>query len=103
EIVSSLDAVLIESNYDPEMLASGPYPARLKRRVRGPAGHVSNVEAAELLAAAAGRRIKWACLAHLSQQNNRPELALKTHRDVIGDGLVLRVASRYEATEVLKL
>ena len=51
DVLRSLDAVLLESNYDPEMLADGPYPDWLKERIRGPAGHISNVEAAELLRA----------------------------------------------------
>jgi phosphoribosyl 1,2-cyclic phosphodiesterase len=103
KVIGSLDAVLIESNYDPAMLASGPYPAFLKQRIRGPGGHISNVEAAQLLAAGRGRRMKWACLAHLSEQNNRPELALRTHRKILGAGLDLRVATRYEATEIMEV
>jgi len=95
ELVGSLDAVLLESNYDPQMLASGPYPAFLKRRIRGPSGHISNIESAELLARCAGRRLRWACLGHLSEHNNRPELAIATHRQIVGSGLALHVASRY--------
>ena len=61
------------------MLASGPYPAFLKERIRGPHGHISNIEAAELLRPSArARRMKWVCLAHLSEENNQPALALKT-------------------------
>jgi len=103
EVVASLDAVLLESNYDPEMLAYGPYPPHLKDRIRGPGGHLSNREAAELLAAAAGRKMQWACLGHLSQENNDPRLALRTHRDILADGLPLHVAGRYEATDVLEV
>ena len=103
ETVRSLDAVLLESNYDAGMLETGPYPAFLKRRIRGRAGHLCNVEAAELLAASAGRRMRWACLAHLSEQNNDPHLALRTHRAVLGDGLDLHLASRYRASEVLEV
>ena len=102
DVVASLDAVLIESNYDPDMLSYGPYPAFLKRRIRGPGGHISNIESAELLAAA-GKRLRWACLAHLSEQNNDPDLALRTHRRVIGNGLPLHVAGRYQATDVLEV
>ena len=76
-ILGSLDAVLLESNFDPEMLQHGPYPPFLQRRIRGPRGHLSNIEAAELLAAAAGERLQWACLAHLSEHNNHPGLALR--------------------------
>ncbi|HHH76065.1 MAG TPA: MBL fold metallo-hydrolase, partial [Phycisphaerae bacterium] len=54
EVISTLDAVLLESNYDAQMLASGPYPAYLKERIRGPHGHISNAESAEVLLAASG-------------------------------------------------
>jgi phosphoribosyl 1,2-cyclic phosphodiesterase len=73
----------------------------LKRRIRGPGGHLSNQEAADLLAASAGRRLKWACLAHLSQRNNTPAVALQTHREILGEKLPLLVASRNRATEIL--
>ena len=102
-IIESLDGVLLESNYDPAMLADGPYPEFLKERIQGPGGHISNVEAAELLLAARSKRLKWACLAHLSHDNNTPALALQTHRQILGDGLPLHVATRYEATDVLEL
>jgi phosphoribosyl 1,2-cyclic phosphodiesterase len=66
DVVASLDAVLLESDYDPGMLANGPYPNQLKQRITGPAGHISNFEAAELLLGSASKRMKWACLGHLS-------------------------------------
>lgn len=103
EVIGSLDAVIIESNYDPQMLADGPYPLFLKRRIRGCGGHISNVEAAELLNAAAGKRMKWACLGHLSEQNNNPALALQTHRGILGERFPLYVAGRYEPTCVMQL
>jgi len=102
-VIESLDAVLLESNYDPDMLASGPYPDWLKGRIEGPAGHISNLEAAELLRAAASKRMQWACLAHLSHDNNTPDLALETHRGMLGNRLPLFVATRYEPTGVVGL
>lgn len=102
EMVSTLDGVLLESNHDLEMLADGPYPAFLKRRIRGPGGHISNDEAAALIGGAGGR-LRWACLAHLSEQNNTPEVALDTWRGILGPRLPLHVASRYEPTPVLEL
>jgi len=101
-IVASLDAIVLESNYDADMLAGGDYPERLKRRIRGRHGHLSNVEAARLLRDAAGERMQWACLAHLSEDNNDPEVALQTHRKILGDRFPLHVAGRYEATDVLE-
>lgn len=102
ESVASLDAVLLESNYDPHLLDYGPYPPPLKRRIRGPSGHLSNEEAAELLLVAGGR-LRWACLGHLSEQNNRPALALRVHRRILGRRLPLHVASRYHATRLLEV
>ena len=103
DVVRSLDAVFLESNYDAAMLEAGPYPAWLKARIRGPGGHLSNLEAAELLCRWAGPRLRWACLAHLSEQNNHPEVALATHRRV-GPALLPRlVAGRCGPTEVLQV
>jgi len=102
-VIGSLDAVLLESNYDPEMLANGPYPAFLKNRIEGPGGHISNVEAANVLRSSASQRMKWACLAHLSEDNNTPELALRTHRRILGKRLPICVATRYEASDVMQV
>lgn len=101
-VVGTLDAVVIESNHDSEMLANGPYPEPLKQRIRGRHGHLSNADSAGLLREA-GTRLKWACLAHLSEENNDPELALDTHRQHLGHRLPLFVASRDEASDRLKV
>ncbi len=103
DVLRSLDAVVLESNYDAEMLADGPYPVWLQERIRGPAGHISNVESAELLQKAASKRLQWACLAHLSEDNNTPAVALRTHRRIVGRRLPLVVATRHEATDVLEV
>jgi phosphoribosyl 1,2-cyclic phosphodiesterase len=100
-VMGSLDAVFLESNYDPEMLARGPYPTFLKRRIAGPRGHISNAESAELLQT--GGRLKWACLAHLSNNNNDPATALRTHREILGESFPLYTASRCAATGILKV
>lgn len=102
-LLGRLDAVYIESNYDPEMLEKGPYPANLKARIRGSGGHISNVEAAQLLAENAGDRLQWVALAHLSEHNNAPQVALRTHRQLIGDAIPIRAMSRYEVGPVLKV
>ena len=81
----------------------GPYPDWLKERIRAPAGHISNVESAELLQKTASKRLQWACLAHLSEDNNTPPLALRTHRRIVGRRLPLVVATRHEATDVLEV
>jgi phosphoribosyl 1,2-cyclic phosphodiesterase len=101
QTIAKLDAVFIESNYDPEMLRNGHYPAFLKQRITGPHGHLSNRQSAELLVA--GDKLKWACLAHLSNNNNEPSLALRTHREIVPEQLRLYVASRHKATGVLSV
>jgi len=102
-LIASLDAVLLESNYDPEMLANGDYPDWLKERIEGPGGHISNLESAELLRTAASKRMKWACLGHLSHDNNTPDLALDTHRKIVGSRMPLYVATRYEPSGVMEI
>ena len=78
--IADADLVVLEANHDADLLRRGPYPAHLKRRVLSDSGHLSNADCAELLLAACRRRAKprtvW--LAHLSQTNNRPPLALRT-------------------------
>jgi phosphoribosyl 1,2-cyclic phosphodiesterase len=101
DLIPTLDALLLESNYDPDMLATGFYPEPLKRRIRGQAGHLSNVEAAELLRNSMGRKLKWVCLGHLSGENNAPELAAETHRSIWGDRVPLLLAGRNGATDVI--
>ncbi len=101
DLLAGLDAVFIESNYEPAMLAAGPYPAFLKRRITGPAGHISNIESAELLRACT--RLQWACLSHLSGQNNSPETALRRHRQILQRDLPLFVADRSAATGIMRL
>jgi phosphoribosyl 1,2-cyclic phosphodiesterase len=103
DVVASLDGVLLESNYDPDMLANCARPEWLKKRIAGPEGHISNFEAADLLYTAASTRMKWACLGHLSEENNTPKLALATHRKILGDRLPLFVASRYEVSGVMEI
>ncbi len=96
------DGALIESNYDDDLLERGPYPAFLKRRISGPGGHISNRESAALIAAH-GARLRWACLAHLSATNNRPDLACAAYRDALGSSLPLRVADRGLCSAPLEL
>lgn len=100
DAMRSLDAVLVESNYEPELLDFGPYPEFLKDRIRGPAGHLSNHETAELLRGAFRSRLKWACLGHLSEHNNEPRVALETNQAMIGSEYRLAVASRYAVSGV---
>jgi phosphoribosyl 1,2-cyclic phosphodiesterase len=99
-VVRSLDALFLESNYDPGLLQSGKYPAFLKARIKGPGGHISNDESARLVEGA-GRLFSWVCLAHLSGENNTPGLAVDTHRKIAGPDQTYHVAPRERLGEML--
>jgi phosphoribosyl 1,2-cyclic phosphodiesterase len=74
-MLSGVDALMLECNHDPGMLADGPYPPWLKRRIGGRFGHLDNAAAAALLAGLDCSRLQHLVAAHLSQQNNTPALA----------------------------
>jgi phosphoribosyl 1,2-cyclic phosphodiesterase len=76
--IRNADAAFLESNYDDQMLKTGPYPAYLKRRIASDVGHLSNTQAASLALEYASARLKHIFLSHLSANNNTPELALST-------------------------
>ena len=75
QTLSGCDALVLECNYDVEMLWSGAYPRWLKERIAGPFGHLDNRQSEGLLGTLDCSRLKHLICAHLSQQNNRPELA----------------------------
>lgn len=74
--LSDLDGLIFEANHDQALLMRGPYPAYLKKRVASNLGHLSNQQAAEALTRLIGPRTVHIILAHLSETNNRPELAM---------------------------
>jgi len=73
--LSGVHALVLECNYDPDMLAAGPYPPSLKSRIAGPMGHLANASAAELVEALDCCRLQHLIAAHLSEKNNAPTLA----------------------------
>ena len=74
----NLDAVIIESNHDEVMLRASDYPPSVRARIAGRSGHLSNTEAARLVADAAHGGLGLVVLAHVSEQCNQPDLALQT-------------------------
>ncbi|HUP91575.1 MAG TPA: MBL fold metallo-hydrolase [Solimonas sp.] len=84
DTLSGCDALMLECNHDPAMLASGPYPATLKGRVGGSKGHLSNQQAAGLLQLIDCVRLQHLVLTHLSEINNTPELARTAVTSVLG-------------------
>ena len=83
EVLQSCDALVIECNHDAELLAASTYPAMLKGRISGNFGHLENTQAAMLLKQIETRRLRHVIAAHLSEQNNRPDLA----RDALASAL----------------
>jgi phosphoribosyl 1,2-cyclic phosphodiesterase len=75
KMLCGLDALVLECNYDRDMLWNGGYPRWLKERIAGPFGHMDNRDSERLLAAVDRSRLKHVIGAHLSRENNRPELA----------------------------
>jgi phosphoribosyl 1,2-cyclic phosphodiesterase len=73
--LSGCDALVLECNHDIDMLANGDYPEPLKRRIASRLGHLDNATAAGLLARIDATRLQHLIAAHLSRENNRPELA----------------------------
>jgi len=90
EQLRSLDVLLIESNHDLDMLRDGPYPWTVKQRVLSRVGHLSNDAAAEFLSANYDGQAAYVILAHLSENNNLPELArVAAERALLGRASLL--------------
>ncbi len=82
--LQGLDGLILEANHDPRMLAEGPYPPSLQARVGGGLGHLSNGQAARLLASLEQGRLQHLAAAHLSEKNNHPELAVAALSEALG-------------------
>lgn len=94
--------VILESNHDENMLLCGPYPYELKRRILSNKGHLSNEVAASFVARLASSGTKRILLAHLSQDNNLPELAYHSSLCALsGADVELSVAAPYEITRLV--
>ncbi len=82
-LLRQCDGIVLESNHCPEMLANGPYPESLKRRIRSKRGHLSNPDAAACLRDF-GKDVPRVILAHLSEMNNTQEKAMRSAREGLG-------------------
>ncbi len=100
------DALVLESNHDPRMLKDGPYPLYLQQRVRSNRGHLANEDAARFLQKMTSGKLRNVVLAHLSETNNMPDLALQSvKKSLDGHGKHIRViyASQALPTPVIEL
>lgn len=96
EGVRGAHTLIGEFNYDPDMLRTGPYPIHLQNRIRGERGHLSNEMGGELAAWAVEQGARRVVLAHLSQENNRPDIAMLAAREALD-----RLAPRYGEVELI--
>ncbi|AFM43501.1 metal-dependent hydrolase, beta-lactamase superfamily I [Desulfosporosinus acidiphilus SJ4] len=105
------DGLVVEANYDEERLHNGPYPAYLKRRISGHYGHLENSQMAEGLTEWIQENTQRIVLAHLSEENNTPEIALSTVLDILSAAKVsqkcpevkVHVAPRHTPHELIIL
>lgn len=102
--------LILESNYDEEMLRSGAYPFYLKERIRSSNGHLSNRATADWLAANIQPTMRHIFLCHLSKDNNHPELAYKTveyalmNKGVkVGEEVLLTSLRRNNCSDLMEL
>ena len=92
---SGLDLLALEANHDVDMLRTGAYPDVLKARILSRVGHLSNAAMAELLAQVLSPRLHTLVLAHLSEQNNHPDLARLAAEEVLqGSATALHLAAQ---------
>jgi len=104
--LEGVDGLVLEMNHDLRMLLEGPYPEVLKRRIHGDLGHLSNEQSAELLARVLHPGLQHLSLAHLSEQNNLPEIARETAERVLDDAALapgLAVAEQHRPGQPVRL
>lgn len=106
DAVQGASTLVAEFNYDPEMLATGPYPQYLKNRIAGQRGHLSNQVGAKLTRWAVERGTRQVVLAHLSKENNLPSTARNAAQACIPEEMghvELCVAPRSEASDWMEV
>lgn len=112
EIIKNLEKskfLLLEANYDPNILKCSPYPYHLKERISGPFGHLSNNLAGQTVSHLINSGLNTVMLGHLSKENNFPELAYKTVMEEVIDknlpenSIKLSVATRFNHTPLINI
>jgi phosphoribosyl 1,2-cyclic phosphodiesterase len=104
ERLKDCDGIILESNHDVQMLKVGPYPWALKQRVMSRRGHLSNDAVAQYLGSDFDGKARHVILAHLSKQNNLPELALlSAQRALEGRSSLMKNQTRLELAHADKI
>ena len=102
--IKNSNFLLLEANYEPDVLKCSSYPFHLKERIASPIGHLSNIEAGKTINYLADFGVKNIMLGHLSNENNFPELAYKSVLEQIENkDLNLSVANRFEPSKFFEV
>ena len=107
DLLSNKELYIMESNHDIEKLNNGPYPFKLRQRILGDKGHLSNYDSAKYISSFIGEKTKCVILVHLSEENNSYDLAYNTLLERLNnnnqqiDKIV--IAKQDEETEVLEV
>lgn len=108
--LSGCKAVILESNHDKLMLAKGKYPDRLKARIASKNGHLSNDDCADVIPNLVASGATRLLLAHLSEDNNTPELAFETAKNALlkkgikeGEDVIIDIATQFKPSDLIKL
>ena len=107
QMLKQSHVLILESNHDPDMLLSGPYPWWLKQRIRGKFGHLSNEDSQSLLRDLLHQDLKNIVLAHLSEKNNHSALARQTATEVLQERddikASLGVAGQHQIGDIIEI
>jgi phosphoribosyl 1,2-cyclic phosphodiesterase len=110
QYIRDANLLVIESNYDEEMLVNGRYPYYLKKRIQSDNGHLGNLQTSTFLAEIVNDNLSHICLAHLSKNNNTPEKALNTLQQTLSEKGIkvtshpkISILKRNSPTEMIKL
>ena len=106
--IEGSSSIMLEANYDSEILKYSPYPLYLKRRISGTNGHLENKDTGKALSTLFQSGLKEALLIHLSKENNFPELAYETVSEEISkiysnNSLNIKVAPRNEPSQLFNV
>lgn len=110
DVIRRSNYLVIEANYDPQMLESGPYPYYLKERIRNGNGHLSNIQCGKAIAENYTPKLRHVWLCHLSEENNKPDIAKSCVVDIlkesginVGKDICVDVLNRKTPTGIFEL
>lgn len=107
--LKNMECLILEANHDPDLLQKGPYPWSVKKRIASILGHLSNEGAGQALLKVLGNKTNQVILAHLSQENNKPSLAIDTVKNMLTNNQVaieeldIFVAPRYQPSPIFNV